>query len=91
MKILILNGFILYKSLSQFQGPREMVLNEAHFKITVVDSSVESLWIRIYLPRQETGSVSGSGRFHMPRELKAMHQNYLADVVVPTQPVCCTY
>ena len=41
MKILILNGFILYKSLSQFQGPREMVLNEAHFKITVVDSSVD--------------------------------------------------
>ena len=54
MKILILNGFILYKSLSQFQGPREMVLNEAHFKITVVDfSGGTEEWIRIYLPRRK--------------------------------------
>ena len=60
----------------------------------------ESLWwtplvvqcIRIYLPMQETwvqSLVQEDSICH--RQLQAMHQNYLADAVVPTQPVCCTY
>ena len=70
MKILILNGFILYKSLSQFQRPREIVLNGAHFKITLVDSSGGTVHKNLPSYAGNTGSISGSGRFHRQRATK---------------------
>ena len=67
MKSLILNGFILYRSLSQFQGPREMVLNGTHFRITLVDSPRGTVHKNLPANAGNVGSISGSGRFHMPQ------------------------
>ena len=65
-----LEWFYPFKSLSPFQGPREMVLNGAHFKITLVDSSGGTMLKNLPANTGNMGSISGSGRFHRQRVVK---------------------
>ena len=65
-----LEWFYPFKSLSPFQGPREMVLNGAHFKITLVDSSGGTMLKNLPANTGNMGSISGSGRFHRQRVAK---------------------
>ena len=90
MKILILNGFILLK-VSAHSKDLEKWFSMEHISKSLWWTPLVVPCLRIYLPIQETWVQSlvqedstGNG------QLKAMHQNYLADVV-PAEPVCCTY